>query len=195
MAFALAFLFPTMPSSSELSMEKKITVDEYFTFPETIRPMELVYGYVREPAMPFGDHQLVVVRLATLLDAHVRERNLGRVFPPMDVVLDRETGLVVQPDLLFISTHRMNIVPDRVWGAPDLVVEVASPSTEHRDRTLKLAWYRRYGVKECWLVYPRDRRLEVVDCQSGERLPFAGEERIRSKVLPEFDQTAGACFE
>lgn len=176
-------------------MEKKMTVDEYFTFPETNRPMELIYGYVREPAMPFGDHQLVVVRLTTLLDAHVRGRNLGRVFAPLDVVLDREGGLVVQPDLLFISNERMNIVPDRVWGAPDLVVEVASPSTEHRDRTLKLVWYRRYGVKECWLAYQRERQIEVVDCESDARTMFARDERIKSKVLPEFDHPASACFE
>ena len=176
-------------------MKKKITVDEYFMFPESNRPMELVHGYVRESAMPFGDHQLVVVRLTTLLDAHVRERNLGRVFAPLDVVLNREGGLVVQPDLLFISNERMSIVPDRVWGAPDLVVEVASPSTQHRDRTLKLAWYRRYGVKECWLVDPRERQIEVVYCEFDTRTMFARDQRIESKVLPDFSAPASACFE
>lgn len=172
----------------------KISVDEYFTYPETNRPMELVYGYVREPAMPFGEHQLVVVRLLSLLDAHVRTNKLGKVCY-MDVVLDREAGLVLQPDLFFVSTERLGIMRERVWGAPDLVVEVASPSTEYRDRTLKVAWYRRYGVKECWLVYQNDRRVEVVDLQTETRESFTGDEGIHSKVLPGFEASVNQCFE
>src|SRR5437762_12454414 len=176
-------------------MEKKITVDEYFRYPETNRPMELVYGYVREPPAPFGEHQIAVFRIAKILDAHVEPRRFCRILiSPVAVVLDRDADLVVQPDLMFISQARLGILRHRVWGAPDLVVEVASPSTEHRDRTVKLAWYRRYGVKECWLVYERDRRIEIVDGESGERRSFNGQDRIRSNVLPEFDQPASACF-
>jgi hypothetical protein len=68
-------------------MEKKITVDEYFTYPESNRPMELVYGYVREPAMPSFGHETIVLRIAELLTPHVRERALGKV-GRADVVLD-----------------------------------------------------------------------------------------------------------
>ena len=128
-------------------MQKKTTVDEYFAFPESNRPMELVYGYVHESAMPTFGHEAILLRLAELLRGHVREHNLGEVCRA-DVVLDRDLALVVQPDLFFISTERLGIVSDRVWDAPDLVIEILSPGTEHRDRTLKLAWYRRYGVKE-----------------------------------------------
>ena len=106
--------------------QKRISLDEYFRFPETNRPMELVYGYVREPPAPFGDHQLSVGRVFTMLDAHVRERHLGHVFvSPLDVILDRDAALVVQPDVLFIAKARLKIVRGHVWGAPDLVVEVA----------------------------------------------------------------------
>jgi Uma2 family endonuclease len=175
-------------------MEKKITVGQYFCLPESNRPMELVFGYVREPPMPFGEHQRVVVRLMCLLDDHVRQRNLGRVCF-MDVVLDEEAGLVVQPDLFFVSTPRLDIFRERIWGAPDLVVEVASPSTQHRDRTLKLAWYRRYGVKEYWLVYPRDGRIDVFDCKSSSCASYADLHRVHSKVLPEFDATVEQCLD
>src|SRR5713226_6142330 len=114
--------------------QKRITLDEYFRFPEPNRPMELVYGYLREPPTPFGDHQLVVGRVLTMLDAHVRERNLGHVFvSPLDVILDRDAALVVQPDVLFIAKAQLEIVRGHVWGAPDLVVEVASTGTQHRD--------------------------------------------------------------
>jgi Uma2 family endonuclease len=177
-------------------MNKRITLNEYFSMPETNRPMELLYGYVREPPSPFGDHQSTVFRIAALLDEHVREAGLGRVFTsPLDVVLDRDADLVVQPDALFISTRRLEILRGHVWGAPDLVVEVTSPSTAQHDRTLKLAWYRRYGVKEYWLVHQIDRRIEVVDCESDGRLSFTGDEKIRSKVLRGFGASVNECFE
>jgi Uma2 family endonuclease len=176
-------------------MSKRITTEEYLRLPETNRPMELVYGYVREPPTPFGDHQSAVFRVAVLLDTHVRHHGLGRVFiSPLDVVLDPEAALIVQPDVLFIAGSRLNIVRGHVWGAPDLVVEVSSPSTQHHDETLKLAWYRQYGVTECWLVYPRERQIQVVNCENDARSMFARDEPITSKVLAEFDQPAGACF-
>jgi Uma2 family endonuclease len=175
-------------------MEKKTTLDEYFAFPESNRPMELVYGYVHEPAMPTFGHEAILLRLAELLRGHVREHKLGEVCRA-DVVLDRDSALVVQPDLFFISTERLGIVSDRVWGAPDLVIEILSPGTEHRDRTLKLAWYRRYGVKEYWIVVPRDRRIEIVDGSTQTTQSFSGADTIRSSVLPNLALTVAACFE
>ena len=155
--------------------------------------MELIYGYVREPAMPAFGHEAVLIRLAGLLDSHVRAQRIGKVCRA-DVVLDRGAALVVQPDLFFISNERMGIVDDRVWGAPDLVIEIASPSTQRRDRTLKLAWYKRYGARECWLVYQLGHTIEVVSCQTDERRTFSGDELIVSRVLPGLAVTARECF-
>lgn len=176
-------------------MEKRLTLDEYFRMPETNRPQELIYGVLREPPPPTYGHQLVVGRLFALLDAHVREKNLGRVcLSPVAVVLDREADLMVEPDIIFIANERLTMVNDRVWGAPDLIVEVASPSTEHYDRTLKLAQYRKYGVRECWLAYPRDVRVDVIDCATEIKESCAGVVPIRSKVLPAFSAPASECF-
>jgi Uma2 family endonuclease len=174
-------------------MRRRISVDDYFKFPESNRPMELVYGYVREPAMPAFGHEAVLIRLIGLLDSHVRERQIGKICRA-DVVLDREAALVVQPDLFFISNERMGMVDDRVWGAPDLVIEIASPGTQRRDRTLKLAWYKQYGTKEYWLVYQRGQRIEVVTCQTNERRTFHGDELIVSRVLPGLAVPARGCF-
>jgi Uma2 family endonuclease len=176
-------------------MEKRMTIDEYFKMPETNRPEELIYGVVREPPAPTYGHQRKVVRLTTLLDTHVRAHSLGEIcVSPVSVVLDGELELVVEPDIIFISNERLAIAQDRVWGAPDLIVEVASPSTEHYDQTLKLARYRKYGVRECWLVHPRDFRVDVIDCATEMKESFAGDVPIRSKVLPAFSAPASECF-
>ena len=176
-------------------MEKRITTDDYFLMPETNRPAELVYGVVREPPTPFYSHQRIVGQLFLLLRAHVAERQLGEVcVSPMDVVLDKEAGLIVQPDVMFISRERSSIIQNHIWGAPDLVIEVASPGTAYRDRTIKLAWYRKYGVRECWLVYPSEQRVEVVICEGTVSEIFTGAQAIRSHVLADLTVTAEECF-
>ena len=167
------------------SVSARMTAREYFTLPETNRPSELVYGVVREPPAPAYGHQKVIGALFRLLSAHVEENGLGEVcVSPVDVVLDEVAGLVVQPDLIFISNERLSIIQQHVSGAPDLVIEVLSPSTAHRDRTIKLAWYRRYGVRECWLVDPHQRTIDIVDCGTGARESFTATQMLRSRVLP-----------
>ena len=70
---------------------------------------------------------------------------------------------VVQPDILFVSNQRAGIVTeDNVQGAPDLVIEILSPSTAERDRTFKRSLYARHGVQEYWLVDPNAGRVEVL---------------------------------
>jgi Uma2 family endonuclease len=171
----------------------KLSVEDYFSLPESLRPMELVYGYVREPAAPRYGHQSVVTHLAALLDQHVRERNLGQVcVSPVDVVLDKEAALVVQPDIVFVATSHLDRIKDRLWGAPDLVVEVLSPKTAGRDRTTKLGWYARYGVAECWLVDAQHRSVEVVELQAQppRHTSYPSDAPMRSIVLPEWSATA-----
>ena len=100
--------------------------------------------------------------ISALLDIHVRAHRLGHIcVSPIDVVLDELKALVVQPDVLCVSSERMAMVRQRVFGAPDLTIEVLSFGTAFRDRTEKLAWYRDYGVRECWLVDPVRVNVEV----------------------------------
>ncbi len=177
-------------------MSDRISVDAYFKMPETNRPQELVHGMVREPPAPFFGHQRVVLEIAAALKHHVEERALGEVcISPIDVVLDEQDALVVQPDVLFVSNARRPIIRDRIWGAPDLVVEVASIGHELRDSTVKLSWYRRYGVRECWLVDPGKHEIEVVDCASGSRQVFSRGMDVVSGVLPDLRLSVTRCLD
>lgn len=179
-------------------MAERMTVKTYLSGEETMRPQELVYGVLREPPAPNYGHQRSVLRLAELLGQHVRAGNLGRVcISPIDVVLDRDRALVVQPDVVFVSNDRMHIIQDRIWGAPDLVVEVLSPGTARRDRTVKLEWYRTYGVRECWLVDLSARQIEILDLSGVPAPPIVCREGeiVRSLVLPNLPLPVADVFE
>jgi Uma2 family endonuclease len=175
---------------------KRVDVCEYLAGQESMRPMELLYGVVREPPAPKFGHQSVLTHLGALMDAHVRKYGLGRVsVAPVDVILDVAAALVVQPDIVFVAADRLEIVRDRVFGAPDLVVEVLSPKTARRDRTTKIAMYAEYGVQECWLADLKRRTIEVVDLQSDRASrTFSGAESVRSAVFPAWEATADEIF-
>jgi len=174
-----------------------MTADEYlYETKETTRPRELAYSVVREPPAPFFRHQAIVFRIARLLAD--RTDGLGHiVIAPIDVVLDYDHDLVVQPDILFVSNARASIIHDQIWGAPDLVVEVLSPGTAAHDRTEKRGWYRQYGVREYWLVDPKERQVTLVDFTGAfptERLVRGGDD-AHSIVLPELLVRASDVFD
>src|SRR5215471_14825683 len=120
----MAFSYWRKPERRRSTM----TTNEYLATPESVAPAELAYGVLRVAESPVVRHQRVVRDLTIVLTAFTKERGLGEVLPaPMDVVLDRERHLVVQPDVLFVAAGRDEIVTDRIEGAPDLVIEVLSP--------------------------------------------------------------------
>ena len=171
---------------------------DYLDGEETNRKRKLVYGVLREPPAPFFSHQELVFRVARLLRDHVEPRRLGRVgLAPIDVILDAERALVVQPDVLLVSAERLSIIRDQVWGAPDLVVEVLSIGTESRDRHEKLGgWHRQYGVREYWIVDLANERVTVVDFTAGapESNVFDRLGTIRSTVLPDLHAEVDRLF-
>ena len=175
-----------------------MTADEYlYETDETNRPRELAYSVVREPPAPFFSHQALVLQVARIWSDHVEPRKLGAVaVAPVDVVLDHDRGLIVQPDVLFVAAARLSIIRDQVWGAPDLVAEILSHSTRHRDRGEKLAWYRQYGVRECWLVDFHDDSVTVVDFSGPSPVHrlSRGVDSIASGVLPGLELSAFGLF-
>jgi Uma2 family endonuclease len=177
----------------------KLTTDEYFRTPETLWPQELIYGVVREAAAaPTPSHQGVVGEVYRRLWTHVEEANAGLVFlAPIDVVLDKPRGLIVQPDVIVVMNDRRHIVTDRVWGAPDLVVEVMSPLPRLGRLDERLDWFAQYGVRECWLLHQVTRQVQIVSFADGRRTglrEFFGHQRILSGVVPGFQPRAATLF-
>ena len=110
---------------------------------------------------PQTPHQRAVIRLSARLWQFVDSHKLGEVFgAPFDVVFSEFD--VVEPDLLYISNARANVLTNKnVQGAPDLVVEVLSESTARVDRSIKLKLYGKFGVQEYWIIDPQGPSAEI----------------------------------
>lgn len=182
-----------MGRHAEVAAPKLMTLADYLATPETVLPAELAFGVLRVSEAPTARHQSAVANLFRHLDAHVRERHLGRLWlAPLDVVLDAREALVVQPDLMFVSNELESIVRDRIFGPPDLVVEVLSPNARVGSIDERVRWFAEYGVRECWLVHLDRRDLTVIVC-AGLRIvarrTFGAHEPAASVVFPELRES------
>ncbi|MBL7992093.1 MAG: Uma2 family endonuclease [Candidatus Kapabacteria bacterium] len=122
---------------------------------------ELLNGELVAKSAPSPLHQRISRNIFRALDNFVIANNLGEVlYAPLDVFLDEYNA--TQPNVLFLSREKQHLVtPDGVQGAPDLVIEIISPSSMKRDRGDKMKLYERCGIGEYWLVDARTRSVEV----------------------------------
>ncbi|HEV8239235.1 MAG TPA: Uma2 family endonuclease [Thermoanaerobaculia bacterium] len=139
----------------------KLTYDDFLLFPDDGMRHELIDGEHYVSPSPNLRHQRLLARLNLLVANFAVERRLGEVFfAPFDVVFTRHD--VVEPDLLFVSNERKAILTaPNVQGAPDLVVEVLSPSNRRQDEVVKRSLYDRGGVSEYWIVDPDVETIKV----------------------------------
>jgi Uma2 family endonuclease len=164
----------------------KLTVGDYMNTPDEVR-YQLIDGELVLAPSPNDKHQVVSLQLATALNQFVRQFRLGSVrCAPFDVVFpDHE---VFQPDILFVSNERRDIITEaNIQGAPDLVVEILSPSTARYDRGHKQDIYAREGVREYWIVNPATETVEVLTARNGVwRLvaTFGFDDKLVSSLLP-----------
>jgi Uma2 family endonuclease len=167
-----------------------LTTAEYLQTAESLRVQELIFGTLRVAESPSFRHQDLLFELAVLMRVFVGQHKLGIVcISPLDVILDPPRALIMQPDLFFISKARRDIITDRIWGAPDLVVEVMSPNPRIGKLEDRLSYFAHYGVRECWLIHQFSREIEVLALTNygvQARQTFRGMERIRSAVLRDF---------
>jgi Uma2 family endonuclease len=168
-----------------------MTLEQYLLTPETVLPRELVFGQLYAVDAPSANHQRLVRQLCLELHDHLTAYRAGEVWlAPLDVILDADAPLVVQPDLCVICPDGVAVVNDKVHGAPDLVIEVLSPHPRVGDLTERLVWFATYGVRECWLVHQFEHWVSVIGFETGRqvrRKTFRELDRIESVVLPAFD--------
>ena len=171
-----------------MQVKTKLTAEEFFRIhPEESR-IELIDGEVYEMPAPNVNHQRVLFYLSRSIHEHLSASKVkGEVFiAPVDVVFSEE--IVLQPDIVYVSD--LSKVKDRIYGVPDLVVEVASPSTLKRDITDKMKIYERYGVKEYWIVFSSEKTIVVYQLTENGYEPFSSaieKGKVRSKVLEGFE--------
>ncbi len=165
----------------------KLTYEEFRRLPDDGKRYELIHGEVHLTPSPTTKHQFALQNLSRSLDPFVFKHRLGEIFvAPLDVRLSRDTA--VQPDLIFISNSRASIIKENyIDGAPDLVVEILSPSTAAHDRATKLALYAEAGVPEVWLLETVAKTVEVLKLQGKKYLvdsALAGEQKLTSSQFP-----------
>jgi Uma2 family endonuclease len=143
------------------SAPSRMTYQDLLRLPEDRLRHELIEGEHIVSAAPTLRHQLVAFNLAFAISAFVRPRALGKVFmAPVDVLFSQFD--VVEPDVLYVSKTNAPRLRERyVEGAPDLAIEVLSPSSARIDKVRKLRLYERHGVREYWLADPATDTLEV----------------------------------
>ena len=173
---------------------ESMTSWEYLRTPETLRVQELHYGVCRVARdSPTPRHQRLVFKLARALSAFVEPTRRGEIFfAPLDVILDETRGLIVQPDLFFVSAAQSHIVSDKVWGAPEVVVEVLSPSLRIGNRNDRVRWFAEYGVCELWLVHQLSNEIEVLQFAGGtiaSQTRVGGHDHVPSRYFADFPQT------
>lgn len=173
------------------------TYNDYAALPNDGHHYEIVNGVLLMAPAPTPDHQSIVAWLTYYLLAHVELGRLGRVLPgPVDVELGPKD--VFQPDVVvLLNAHLDRIAEKRIIGAPDLAVEVASPSTATIDRITKYEIYARYDIPEYWIVKPIQRTVEVLVLQNREYRSlgiFQGHQTLPSRILPDLSVRVGQFF-
>lgn len=153
-------------------------MEVYSMLPEGTRA-EIIDGTLYMSPAPLLEHQRVIMRLSSLMHFFVEERNLGEVIiSPADVYLDDRNAF--QPDIIFVATANNSIAKrDGVHGAPDLIIEVLSPSTSKSDLTKKKPAYEKAGGKEYWMVDPKTKMAVGYHLIKNKYLEFA---RMKGKL-------------
>ena len=184
---------------------KRLTFEDWQALPETKRKCEVVDGVLEMPPSPTDEHQWIGFEIAAHVSPFVRRRRLGIVLvAPRDVLIQRNPLRVRQPDVLFLSNARTGIRSpsdlvgrNRIEAAPDLVIEVLSPSNTTRDIEERLADYRSIGVPECWLASFPNRTIEVLRLTPEAAVSVATYgmgDTLRSEVLPGFELAVDDVF-
>ena len=182
--------------------EEKYTYKDYLGWPDEER-WELIDGiaYDMSPS-PSVDHQDISIALGTEFFVYLKGKPCKVFLAPLDVILpkknetEEDCQTVVQPDILVVC-DRTKLDSKRCKGAPDLIIEILSPSTTKKDMTVKFSLYERVGVKEYWIVHPLDKTIFVykLDGTKYARAEmYSAEDKIKVGIFEDLEIDLAAVF-
>ena len=177
--------------SVALKLDQRYTYADLQNWPEDER-WELLDGTPYLMASPNLKHQDIALNLGAEFRAYLRGKTCKAIISPIDVRLNADKGddSVVQPDLLVVCDPDKLADGKTVKGAPDLVVEILSPSNSGRDRTKKFQKYRDAKVKEIWFIDPDDGVIEVFIKLDDDKYSvdfYGAEDMVPVDILPGFE--------
>ena len=145
----------------ELAQPKRYTEEDYYKLPEEIRA-ELIDGQFYYMAAPSRMHQKILMELSGTIRDYIRSgKGSCEVYPaPFAVKLFQEKSTIVEPDISVICDAE-KLTDQGCTGAPDWIVEIVSPSTSSHDYIRKLNLYADAGVREYWIINPRNETILV----------------------------------
>jgi Uma2 family endonuclease len=183
--------------SSVKAVRPRVSYADLERAPEDGRRYELYDGEVFVVPSPLPRHQVVAITVTEMLRRYAREHGGFCVTSPIDIVFSDYD--VLQPDVIYFSPDRAHLVDlNRVIRhAPDLCVEVLSPSTASTDRGKKMQMFARYGVPEYWIVGPVEESIEIYELGAAGydlTLTAKGTDAISPSATPGLRFTAGSLF-
>jgi Uma2 family endonuclease len=165
--------------------------------PEDGRRYELYDGEVYVVPAPIPEHQIVQHAMTELLRRYVVEHGGFAIDAPIDVVFSEND--VLQPDVVYFTGERSHLVDVKrpIRYAPDLCVEILSPSTRDTDRGRKMQMFARFRVPEYWIADPESRAIEIHRLRGDAYVlveTASGEAPVTSPLLPGLRFTSADVF-
>jgi len=185
--------------AAPIPTSRMMTVEEFFALPDTEEKQELVRGELRVTPPAGGPHGVAGANLVFALATHVRRDRLGHVFGDgVGYVLTRIPHTVRAPDASFVRSDRLppnGVEPGPLKFAPDLAVEVLSPSETASSLEEKLHDYTVAGTPLIWVVDPERRAVMTVAAEAPVRWLFEGDVLDGGTVIPGFSCAVDVVFE
>jgi len=192
-----------MQSNLALKQQQEFTYGDYLTWPDDER-WQIIDGiaYDMSPA-PIIEHQLILKELLTDFNIYLRDKTCLVIPSPVDVVFLKEkenikdSKDVVQPDIIVVCDHKKLQSHKRCAGAPDLVIEILSPSTASLDMKGKRKLYEGEGVKEYWIVDPVHKTIQVYILENNKyKFPevYTADDKIKVGIFPDLEIDLSSVF-
>jgi Uma2 family endonuclease len=196
---------PTVSSLQELDLNQTYSYADYLTW-KFEQFVELIKGKIFPMSAPKRIHQEVASFLHTEIGLFLRNQSSScklysapfdvRLVKNSEALSDKEIYSVVQPDICVVC-DRSKLDERGCLGAPDLIVEILSESTQKKDLQDKFALYEENGVREYWIVSPHQRILQqfyLEDCRYQFKGFFLEGDTVKSHIFPELSVGLGELF-